>query len=386
MDDLVDLNPFVGATNRTALFQWRRDASTVYPVRYVLWQRQKRGRIPADATLEGVGDLVSTLELVAAPVDDHDPTSAWLTAPAKTVPVLRKIAETRDPAYNAHAGVYTGANGVYWLDVVGSPDADGRVPVTNLHDIGRTKIPRKHGRVEQALVHPHLRGQDIQRWSAKPSVHLLFVQDPQTRRGIDPQTMESSYPGALAYLAQFERILRARAAFKRYYTRREGRSRTETGPYWSMFDVGAYTLATHKVVWRDQAVELTAAVLAAGEPLALPNHKVIFTGSDDAHEAHYLCGLLNSTPFRCFVASYAIETQISTHPMKYVRIPKFDRSAETHQAVAAASRTAHSAVADGREPDERAIDATAAAVWGLSASEIESMRNYLDRLLKRDAS
>ena len=112
---------------------------------------------------------------------------------ADLVEPLRKLAETGDPAYAAHAGVYAGLNGVYWLSVEGPPDKDGRLPVSNLNEEGRTQIVKAHGRVEAELVHPLVRGSDVSRWSAKPSAHILFVQDPQRRRGIGEEEPQRSW-------------------------------------------------------------------------------------------------------------------------------------------------------------------------------------------------
>jgi hypothetical protein len=158
VDDMADLNPFVGASNRTALVTWRKGAATAYPVTYVLWQRRPRARIPESATLKAVEAATWRLPLVAAPVSKADATSAWLSAPKELVEPLRKLAETGEPAYVAHAGVYAGLNGVYWLSVEGEPDAKGRIPVSNLNEEGKTRVPKGHGRVEAELVHPLLRG------------------------------------------------------------------------------------------------------------------------------------------------------------------------------------------------------------------------------------
>lgn len=382
VDDMVDLNPFVGASNRTALVTWQRDVPTRYPVRYLLWQRLKPAAIPATvSSVDAIEALTRRIALVAAPVRTDDPTSAWLTAPKELVPALRKLAEAGEPAYVAHAGVFSGGtNGIYWLQLEGQPDADQRVPIVNLHDVGKKSLPKRYARIEEELLHPLIRGSDVGRWQASPSVHLLFVQDPATRRGIDRTIMERDFPGALEYLASFERELRARAAFKRFYSRGEGKS----APYWSMFDVGDYTLAEHKVVWKDQAKEFAAAVIGPARPLPLPNHKVMLIACDGDDEAHYLCGALNSTPVRLFVASYAVETQISTHTVKYVHIPRFDGRKRSHRELADASRTAHKAISGGQQADEAGVDRLARELWGIKASEVKAMQAVLDQLAKRD--
>lgn len=383
VDDMVDLSPFVGASNRTALLTWRRGRPTRYPVAYRVWQRTERGGIPEHSSTEQVIARTRRLELAAAPVSEADPTSSWLTAPAEIVPALRKLAEIGEATYTAHAGVYSGGiNGIYWLRVDGARDANGLLPVTNLHDVGRTTVPERPGRVEAELVHPLVRGRDVSRWGARSSAHILFVQDPAARRGIDESTMRQRYPAALEYLRLFETELRSRAAYKRYYAR-DGEDRA---PYWSMFDVGPYTLAEHKVVWKDQTTEFAGAVLSSpsGGSLPLPNHKVILIACDSAEEAHFICGALNSAPARCFIACYTVETQIATHPVKYIHIPAFNHKDPIHIELADASREAHDAVARGDEADQAAVDHAAASLWGLKDTDISTMRWTLNQLLKRD--
>jgi SAM-dependent methyltransferase len=385
VDDMVDLKPFVGAANRTALFVWTKGPETHYPVSYVLWQRVRAEGLPRGANLDQVLEMTRTLSLVAAPVSDRDVTSAWLSAPRELVGPLRKLAETGEPAYAAHAGVYSGgANGIYWLDVDGPPDREGRVPVTNLHDVGRRALQKRYGRVEADLIHPLVRGSDVSRWQARPSARILFVQDPHTRRGIDAEVMRTRFPGALSFLELFERELRARAAFRRYFTRRKSGRTVATAPYWSMFDVGEYTLGRHKVVWKDQASDFAAAVMPADDPLPLPNHKVILVACETADEAHFLCGALNSVPARLFVAAYAVETQLSTHTVKYIHVPKYDPRKPDHAALATASMNAHAAAASDRTPDQDSVDLAAARLWDLGADEVAEMKDYFHRLRKRD--
>jgi hypothetical protein len=385
VDDMVDVKPFVGAANRTSLLAWTKGSPTSYPAPYVLWQRVRPEGVPRTATLDAVLEMSRTLDLVAAPVDGGDATSAWLTAPRDLVDTLRKLAETGEPAYQAHEGVNSGgANGIYWVEVDGPPDPAGRLPITNRNDVGRRRVPKKYGRVEQELVHPLARGRDVGRWRAAPSAHLLFVQDTRERRGIDLETMRDRYSGALAFLEGFESELRSRAAFRRYYTRRQAGAVIETGPFWSMFNVGGYTLAEHKVVWKYMTSDFAAAVMPIGSPLPLPDHRLILVPCSSADEAHYLCGALNSIPVRTFVSSYAIETQLSTHSVRYVHIPKYDETLVDHVALASASRGAHAAVAEGREPDQDAVDLAAAHLWDLAPQEVDAMKAFFARLRKRD--
>jgi hypothetical protein len=101
-------------------------------------------------------------------------------------------------------------------------------------------------------------------------------------------------------------------------------------------------------------------------------------------EAHYLAGVLNSSPARAFVSSYAIETQISTHAVKYVHVPRFDVDNPVHRELVSASRAAHKAVAADHEADQVRVDGAAAKLWNLTKPEVEAIRDYLDKLHKRD--
>lgn len=379
--DMIDLKPFVGATNRTALMVWQRDKTTRYPVSYTVWQRTKSGTsVPVTATPEDLRAATRQLELVAAPVRANDKTSAWLTAPRRVMPALRKLAETGEPAYSAHAGVYSGANGVYWLSVDGSADAHGRLPVSNLHDVGKTSVAKRYGRVERDLVHPLIRGSDVSRWHAASSFHILLVQDPVTRSGISEATMKERYPGALEFLSLFEAELRARRGLRAVL---QAKDKARGGPFWSVMGVGDYTLARHKVVWKDIATDFAAAVVSPQDPPCLPVHTVMQVACESADEAHYLCGMLNSAAARAFVTAY-VATHISTHTVQMIHVPLFQPKNRVHRAVAEASKAAHAAVAASEEPDEDAVDRAAAKLWGLTGSELDQMRAFLAQLQKRD--
>lgn len=195
--------------------------------------------------------------------------------------------------------------------------------------------------------------------------------------------MEAQYPDALAYLEQFEKQLRSRAAFKRYFTRKQNGQVKETGPFWSMFNVGDYTLAEHKVIWKDIAGDFAAAVLSPGEKLPLPAHTAMLLPCPSPDEAHYVCGLLNSVPARALIAGY-VATHISTHTTKVVHVPPYEPSNPLHAAVSTSSREAHKRVDAGQDADQEAVDRAAAALWGLDEDELATMQDFLRRWLKLD--
>lgn len=386
VDDMVDLKPFRGAANRTAIVVWERDRTTQYPIRYVHWQRKiARTTIPRGVGLSRVmDDLTRRRPLSAAPVLAADRTSGWLAAPRELVPSLRKLAASEPSRYAAHAGVFAGADGIYRLTIEGEPDGHGRVPVTNLHDVGKTAIPKRHARVERSLLHPLIRGEDIQRWRVNlTDVSLLFVQDPSKRIGIAAERMKQEFPGALRYLSSFEAELRRRRGIPGL-RRPDPKAATAAIPYWSMLGVGEYTLAKYKVLWKDQSDDFMAAPCVAEDLAPLPNHKVMLVACASAGEMHYLCGLLNSIPARTFINSYALPTQIATGVTRFVAIPEFDPMDAEHEALASAAENAAIAASAGRSVDSDAVDLAACRIWGINIEELERMRSFHSYLLKQD--
>jgi hypothetical protein len=142
-----------------------------------------------------------------------------------------------------------GANAVYWVDIV-YKRPDGLVTVRNITEGAKVKVDEVTETIEPDLLYPLLRGRDVQRWKAEPSAYIIMVQDPVKRSGIDEKKIQEFYPRTYGYLKHFEKVLRERAAFKRYFTRKDRYNKVvETGPFYSMFDVGTYTFAPWKVVW-----------------------------------------------------------------------------------------------------------------------------------------
>ena len=146
--------------------------------------------------------------------------------------------------------------------------------------------------IEPDLLYPLVRWADVDRWSARPSGYLLLAQDAMTRTGIAEDRMRRDYPRTYAYLKQFEPLLRPRAAYRRY----QGRQ-----PFYSMYNVGPYTLSAAKVIWRRMDRRIRAAVVETiddphlGPRPVVPQETCVLIACACGDEAHYLCGLLNSS-------------------------------------------------------------------------------------------
>jgi hypothetical protein len=339
VDDMVALRPFGDAANWTSTIVLEKGKPTEYPVVYVRWEgergegRGKRGGNDECAMMNdelGIRDdrklrrsdihrsaLITHHSLLARPIDAAKPTSPWFIFAPDQITKSPNLQISKSP-YTAHLGANSGgANGVYWVEVLG--EADGGVLIRNLASRGKHQIETVEQVIEPDLLYPLLRWGDIRRYAAVPSAYLLLAQDPATRSGIPESVMQAKYPRTLAYLERFRDLLTTRAAYRRYQ---------QAGPFYSMYNVGPYTVAPIKVVWRRMDKQITAAVVddtyssrgargtaSASQPHAereeygrppIPQETCVLVACDTADEAHYLCALLNSDPINELIAAHSV--------------------------------------------------------------------------------
>ena len=384
VDDMMALQPFEGASNRTAVMVLKKGEPTAYPVPYTLWRKKKGVRFTYDSSLAEVLSATVRLHFAAEPVDPNDPTSPWLTAQPHAFMAIYKVRGQSD--YKAHAGAYTGgANGVYWVEII-DRRPDGLVLVRNLTEGAKVQVPEVVEAVEPDLLYPLLRGRDVQRWQAEPSACILMVQDPEKRRGYSEEWLQENYPRTYGYLKRFEEVLRKRRSRGISDMVRKG------APFYTMFAVGPYTFAPWKVVWTRVANDITAAVVGhanvAGEHKpVVPIETATLVDFTDFTEAHYFCAVVNSCPWRLVIVSTAVHGTGgfgSPNVLEKARIPRFDPGNPVHGRLAELSKEAHAAAARGDAQGLRAIEAEidqqAARVWGLSAEELRAVQESLSEL------
>lgn len=380
VEDMAKLKPFEGAANRTVVAVFTKGKLVSYPVSYQQWDKKSSGRgsaIEFDTPLDDVtSQKITFRSWFGEPIDKGDLTSSWICASKKALRSIRKIKGRS--MYTAHEGSNTGgANAVLWIDVAGNRPQNLLV-ISNITEGAKRKVPRTQATIEPDLVYPLIRGRDVTRWKATPSARIIMTQDPKTRRGISVKEMERKYTKTLGYLSKFEKTLRQRAAYKRYYR--------ESDPYWSMFNVSDFTFAHWKVVWREVANEIDAAVVGpvtmdGGKKPIIPDHTCILAESRSAEEAHYLCALLNSSPARLTVKNYII-LHPDPHVLENVCIPRFKSDDRLHASLSECSLKAHSFAGKDMVPDvtavEEEIDRLACKVWDLTTEELSEIKRSLE--------
>lgn len=377
VDDMSGIKPFEGAANRTAIFICDKGKPTRYPIDVGYWRKKPGARgLPETASLAEVLDTyIRMSQWKAEPIDDTNPFSPWITGRPKALRAIKKAIGPSAYASRAHAGSCTWANGIYWVqDPEKQPD--GHVLVQNCGDIGKKKVESQSVALEPDLLFPLLRGQDVTRWKATPSLSIIMAQDPKTRKGWDEKRMMEEWPKTYKYLRSWEDELRKRSGYKKYFD-------PAADPFYSMYNVSHETFAPYKVVWREMATFLTAAVIGSYRGrVIVPDHKLMLTAFEDENEAHYVCALLGSSPALYIVAAYAIETGQNTHIYKRVAIPMYNPKDGIHRDLAQASRKAHKlAVSGGGSASvagvESEIDHLSGKVWSLSDAELKEVQASL---------
>jgi hypothetical protein len=396
VDDLTALRPFAAA-NRTATIVLRKGQQTAYPVLYARWlPPQANDNTAPEKPTAAAGDggkqpgkesdkcvrkpFVGRRRVYdALPAAGGGPGAPWLLSPEGLDFDFRRLIGPSD--YVAHLGANSGgASGVYWVEIV---DSCGRlVQVRNLPAAGKRKIRQIEALIEPELLYPLLRWGDVHRYRAVPSAAILLVQDVNTRAGIPEELLRSQYPKAAEYLQRFEAVLRARVAYRRYQSH---------GPYYSMYNVGPYTLAPWKVVWRRMDRCLRAAVVGMiehpilGTRPAVPQETCVLVAADTPEEAHYLCAMLNSVVSGFLVSAHSVvggKGFGTPSILDFLGIRRFDAADRRHQSLAALSRRAHHAAAAGNDWQhvQHRIDLEAAALYRLSPDQCRRIAHHLQMM------
>lgn len=375
VDDLSSFQPFEGATNRTSVITVMKGQKTIFPVTYNVWHKTEKGTsISPSDSLEEVSRRVTLKQFTARPMHPAKHNSPWFTGRKRAWDALQKIVGRSQ--YQARVGTHCHGNGFYWLDII-HVRSDGLYVVSNVSEAGRKSVERVQTAIEPDFVFPLLRGKDVRRWQSQPQYSILVPHDPiQSNKAVDIAELATKYPKTFAYLEQFRDQLRERSGYKQYFD-------TSKAPYYSLYNVGDYTFSPYKVVWREIASSLVAAVVTThGDKVIIPDHKLTLTALKSLDEAHYLCAVLNATPSRLLVDAYAITTQISTHIYEYLAVPSFSPNNKLHHELAEYSQQAHMAVEGDTSVAEieAEVDRLAAKLWGLTDDELRDIQESLAEL------
>jgi type I restriction-modification system DNA methylase subunit len=343
--DLVSIQPFEGATNKTAAIILKKGKKTEYPVPYIVWFKKKGvGKIATDRLLDEVLPLLHKKKYNAKPIGSD--IGAWQTQIEKQGSVL--IIEGGN-TYKAHRGTAIDPYGVFWLKVK-QVKSDDTLLINNLVEHSRRDIPEKEAVIEKDLVYPGLRGSDIARWQATYQIYVLITH-PESQQPYSEEVMKRKWPRTFNYLTQFRDILVDRGVYKHFHEK-------SGNPFYGQRDFGTYTFSNFKVVWKRMSNDIFAAVVSDiktpyGYKKIIPLDTTSFFATYNESEAHYLCAIINSKPVRDFIKSFSSAGRGFGTPsvMEHVGISKFDPKNTLHQKLSEISKKCHQLKAEGKEKE-----------------------------------
>jgi len=384
--DMVTLKPFEEAANMTSMIILRKGEYTTYPVPYIRWTKLRAVDLTS-ATLDEVYRVCSPQKLIALPIDAKDPTSQWLTVHEKVMKALDKIRGVSP--YKPHLGVNTGgANGVYWIKIL-DKQPSGHLLIENLHNVGKRKLDRTIEVVESVHIYKLIRSGDLKKWLPTPTYYVLVPHTKQTDwQAIPEYKLKIDSPKTYRYLLRFKEMLLKRSAYKLL---RKGH------PFYIMVNIRRNSFAPYKVAWKRMGDKINASVLGPledkyiGKKPLIPQETISFIPVENKNEAHYLCGLLNSTMVNFLVKSFSQlggKSFATPSILEHINIPRYDSKNQVHQRLAFLSEKAHQLASKGDTYElakvEEEIDKTVARLYGLTDEELREIKKSLAVLEGRE--
>jgi len=377
VDDLVELNPFEGASNKTSILILQKNQKTKYPVAYTKWSLKESERINEDMTLSEIEDKTTRKYQEANPIGETE-VGAWQTSGRAAARSLKKV--LGKPAYKAWRGAGTDPYGVFWVNLI-QRLPDGSILINNQFDAGKTIIPNIQATIEDKLLYPGLRGGGIKRWAYKPSGFVVLAQDVETRLGYPEDWMKLNLPKTYAYFRQFKEILENR---KSSFVQKI----MERSAFYAMYGIDKQILFDYKVCWQRASASMKAVVISHFTDLAtnlskpvIPADTTSYVAFQDETEAHYFCAVINSLLAGTAIRSFSEPGRGFGAPsiLENIAIPKFESQVQLHNQLANLSRQAHSLAGKGEDiaSVETEIDKATAKLWGISENEMRELKKSL---------
>lgn len=353
VDDFSDVRLFTIPTILT-VFQKGKEMS--YPFdNYKRWvQTEGKRKIDSHATWSMVEPLLHSNYQIAQPIDTNDKTTAWLTVDQDFYAIANTVTSSSIISpYRGRKGVEpAGAKGVYVLkdavkqenqEIIVSGDFS-RQRRKDVKDVGERRV-----KIEQEFVYPMLGGRNIEKWRVKSFEFMLVPHDLDNLYGIQEEDLARRAPKTFSYLDIYEKpLFDSRVQNGKFFN-------PETQPFFRLDNIGLYTFAKYKVLWKEQ-VKNFAAVAVNTFNKTLPDvegvyfdndkpfvmdSKVLLLECSSMKEAYYVSGILNSPVISSVIDGYAISTNRGTDVLKNIRIPQFDETDPVHVEISKISEELH---------------------------------------------
>lgn len=395
--DLVELYPFEGAINRTAMIVLKEGKSQ-FPLHCVVWSNPSGKAIDVEAELEVVKRTTRQFNMIFAPIEKGKAESAWMVISQKGYDAVQKV--LGESNYVAQEGMNTrGANAIFYVNLL--EKQNDQLLISNNTEEGKKKFRQSRRLVENDLVFPLIRGSESKKWYARPRDYVVIPHNQETGEVIPEERMKMDFPNTFGFLSEFKNQLESR----KFY----GKGIRNRFPFYTLFQVNQNSFSKYKVIWKSIAGKISgkpqfdSTVIQAVDDKYLeenkgliPNDSLVFIPFDNIAEAFYCAAVLNSSIVKLIVASYAIETRIPPSITHNVYIPQFDPSKKLHSTLSSLSKKAHELATKHYEQKdlvaqdeirriEDQIDEAVALLYGVTNEELEDIKRTLKILIEGES-
>lgn len=354
--DFTNVNLF---TVPTIAIKFIKGELMSYPLnKYKIFKQiGKRKKIDSHASWESVKDSIKVETISAQPVDQADLQSAWITL--KDLTFANKVLDrSKDRFYKGRKGIEpAGAKGVFILE---KPIKQGTNKILIKNDISRqrrTDIKNRgahKGIIESSLVYPMIGGRNISKWKVKSCEFMLVPHSPQYKYGIPEEILASDFPDTFRWLNFYhDELLESRIRNGKFFD-------PIKNPFYRLDNIGDYTYAPYKVLWKEQTSEMSAVAVStycesipnadvnlfSEDKIIVVDSKVLMLGLYNADEAYYVCGIINAQCVTTIIDAYAIATNRGVDVLKYIAIPKYDSTNPQHIKISKISKIIHKKAAE----------------------------------------
>lgn len=351
VDDFSNVRLF---TVPTVAVRFNKGKPMKYPLEnYRVWsQTGRKIEIPSHDKWSEVLPRLTYKDVFAQPVDPSDIQSAWLTL--SNMDFANHILDDSKPRfYRGRKGIEpAGAKGIYVLKKP-KRNTDGLLQIEN--DISRQRrkdlLERgiQKGEIEEDFVFPMLGGRNIERWRVKSNEFILVPHSIEHKYGIPEEKLQKIAPKTIEWLDYYyDGLLASRIQNGKFFN-------PETQPYYRLDNIGEYTYAPYKVLWKEQTGSMAAVTvgsyyesvpnadktLFSNDKTIVVDSKVLMLGLENKLEAYYVCGILNTPKVIEVIDGYAISTNRGVDVLRYLSIPKYDPNNKIHTQIGSISKKIH---------------------------------------------
>lgn len=379
--DLLEIDPFE-SSSETSVLVLRKGEQNEYPVDYQVWHERPEDSVQEDDELEVVLSKTVREDKIAVPdPDEDDELAPWIvTTEEDTIPSLGDGSNF----YQARHGIVNDLVNAFFIEVE-EKTSDGYLKFNNNPEYthGNSKDVKLNNveKIEPEYVYPMVKSRHVNKWNQDGCYNVII---PQKKAGVDNED-ELRGTKLYEYLQEMKEDLN---------TRSSSWVNSDDKPFYSIFGIGEYTFTPYRVIWTAMGYSPEFCVVSdvedelLGTKPILPDNPIGYVPAQSKEEAHYICGILNSTPVFDYFDARADDSkwEVSIGRVNEVPIPQYNPDSSIHAAIARLSEEIHELVEEDtseteiqdkeRELDERVYSLFEVAPTAQDQSQPHSYQRF----------